>query len=336
MHLKPALLSLWCVAAPVMAGQSGGSASHNAASNLDEYCFYTIYTTLSEYTFEGAVTVSSDTSAGSTSHGSSSSSSTSNETMSHGSDSNATSSTISTPSSVSSDQGSSSSSMSTASSHGKSRRSLQIAKRGHHGSGGTSTGPCNATLEVSSMYASAMAWCSAKQLKAAVPYWQSLCEQSSLKLMDLTDIEANMTADYIASLPLVDPEQNSTTTTATIDSVVLLSHAYYERAYKSYVSAASRISDFSSCDLTHPINTGNPRLCYHKGQGLRMGNYGLLGRCDRSRDALKGLDCSAERLPSEEPFGNPVPCLPNPRYHTSHLHAGLFEAPDTLVFTRHS
>ena len=53
--------------------------------------------------------------------------------------------------------------------------------------------------------------------------------------MDLTGIEANLTADYIASLPLVDPEQNSTTTTATINSVVLLSKAYYERAYKSYI-----------------------------------------------------------------------------------------------------
>ncbi|KAJ6008825.1 FAD-binding 8 [Penicillium canescens] len=85
------------------------------------------------------------------------------------------------------------------------------------------------------MYASAKTWCSAEGLKAAIPYWQSLCETNSLTLMDLTGIEANVTDDYIASLPLIDPEQNSTTTTGTINSSVLLSHAYYERAYKSYV-----------------------------------------------------------------------------------------------------
>lgn len=85
------------------------------------------------------------------------------------------------------------------------------------------------------MYASAKAWCSAEGLKAAIPYWQSLCETNSLTLMDLTDIEANVTDDYITSLPLIDPEQNSTATIGTIGSVVLLSHSYYERAYKSYV-----------------------------------------------------------------------------------------------------
>ncbi|KAJ5113971.1 FAD-binding 8 [Penicillium angulare] len=86
------------------------------------------------------------------------------------------------------------------------------------------------------MYASAKAWCSKKELKAGIPYWQSLCEQNSLTLMDLTDIEANVTDSYISSLSTIDPEQNSTTTTGTIDSVVLLSHSYYERAHKSYVT----------------------------------------------------------------------------------------------------
>lgn len=217
MHLKtPVLALLWAV--PALAGQGGGSSSHNAASDIDEYCFYTVYTILSEYTFEGAGTISSDTDAGETSSGSSSSvSSTTEGTASNGSSSNSTSSAV------------------TVTSHGGSRRSLNIAKRGHGGSSGTSTGPCNATLEVTSMYASAKAWCSAKDLKAAIPYWQSLCEENSLTLMDLSEIEANVTDAYIASLPVIDPEQNSTTTTGTIESVVLLSHKYYERAYKSYV-----------------------------------------------------------------------------------------------------
>ncbi|KAJ6027669.1 FAD-binding 8 [Penicillium canescens] len=70
------------------------------------------------------------------------------------------------------------------------------------------------------MYASAKTWCSAEGLKAAIPYWQSLCETNSLTLMDLTGIEANVTDDCIASLPLIDPEQNSTTTTGTINSSV--------------------------------------------------------------------------------------------------------------------
>ncbi|CAG8200313.1 unnamed protein product [Penicillium salamii] len=209
MHFKRVLLGVCLTAVSVLAGQSGSSSSHNAASDIDEYCFYTIYTTLSEYTFKGSVTISSDATQGSTAYGSSSDTSNGNSTSSN-------SSVTVTP-------------------HEVSHRSLAIAKRGHHGSSGTATGPCNSTIEVTSLYASAKAWCSAKGLRAAIPYWQSLCSANSLTLMDLTDIEAELTDDYITSLPLIDPEQNSMTTTGTINSPVLLSHAYYEKAYKSYV-----------------------------------------------------------------------------------------------------
>lgn len=209
MPSKAVFLALLSASAPVLAGQGGSSSSHNAASSLDEYCFYSIYTTLTEYTFAGSTTISSDSGSGKSSHGSSSSSSADASSSS----SSASSSIEVTP-------------------HGN-RRSL--SRRGHHGSSDTSTGPCNSTVEVTSLYASAKAWCNKKQLKATIPYWQSLCEENSLTLMDLTAIEANVTDEYIDSLSTIDPVQNSTTTTATIESPVLLSHSYYKRAYKSYV-----------------------------------------------------------------------------------------------------
>lgn len=70
MNLKRVVLALCWTAVPALAGQSGGSSSHNAASDLDEYCLYTIYTTLSEYTFKGSVTISSSSGEGSTAYGS--------------------------------------------------------------------------------------------------------------------------------------------------------------------------------------------------------------------------------------------------------------------------
>ncbi|KAJ5732357.1 FAD-binding 8 [Penicillium malachiteum] len=92
------------------------------------------------------------------------------------------------------------------------------------------------------MYASAKAWCSHKDFKAAIPYWQSLCEQNSLTLMNLTSIEAKVTDEYIDGLSTIDPDNNSTTTTGTIDEAALLSHHYYHIAYKSYVTHDYAIS----------------------------------------------------------------------------------------------
>ncbi|KAE8140337.1 ferric reductase like transmembrane component-domain-containing protein [Aspergillus pseudotamarii] len=212
MHLKTTFLALCWAGVPVLAGQGD---SHNAADNLDEYCFYSVYTALSEYTFAGSTILeSSQDSDGGTSDGGSG-------TSGDGQTS-------------SSNQSSSSTQSSTASEHSHSKRSLR--RRGHQGSSGTSTGPCNSTIEVTSMYASAKAWCSKAELKATIPYWQSLCEQNSLTLMDLSEVEANVTDTYLASLPTIDPETNSTSTTGTIESPVLLSHAYYKRAHKSYVT----------------------------------------------------------------------------------------------------
>jgi len=56
MFPKSIILSLFLTSIPALGGQGG---SHNAADSLDEYCFYTIYTTLSEYTFTGSTTISS-------------------------------------------------------------------------------------------------------------------------------------------------------------------------------------------------------------------------------------------------------------------------------------
>ncbi|KAJ5150583.1 FAD-binding 8 [Penicillium coprophilum] len=269
---------------------SSTSSSRNVASNLEEYCFYSIYTSLSAYTFEGSVTVQSATTSShshggssSSSHGSSGTSSTeTSETNSHGS--SESSSAVSPGSSSVAHMHGSSNSSSTGTSdssysgythgssgssatesdsdseththgssdysstesdstsethtHGSSRRSVNVAKRAHGGGsyGSYSTGPCNSTVEVTSMYATAKAWCSAKDFKAVVPYWQSLCAKNSMELMSLASIEPLLTDEYINSLPQIDPEQNNVTTYGTIDSPVLLTKKYYDRAYKSYVS----------------------------------------------------------------------------------------------------
>ncbi|KAJ5816157.1 FAD-binding 8 [Penicillium robsamsonii] len=271
---RAALVALFWASAQVTAHSDGGSStssSRNVASNLKEYCFYSIYTSLSAYTFEGSVTVQSAKTSShshggssSSSHGSSDASSTeTSETHSHGSSesssavspdsssvahthgSSNSSSTESSDSSYSGYTHGSSDSSSTESSdstsgthtHRSSRRSVSVAKRAHGGGsyGSYSTGPCNSTVEVTSMYASAKAWCSEKDFKAVVPYWQSLCAKNSMELMNLASIEPLLTDDYINSLPQIDPE-NNVTTYGTIYSPVLLTEEYYKRAYKSYVS----------------------------------------------------------------------------------------------------
>lgn len=253
-------------------GGSSTSSSRNVASNLEEYCFYSIYTSLSAYTFEGSVTVQSATSSSHSHGGSSSSSSESSdssstqtsETHSHGSSvsssaessesssaahthgsSDSSSTEISESSSEGHTHGSpdstsieSSNSASGTHTHGSWQRSVSLAKRGHGGGsyGSYSTGPCNSTVEVTSMYASAKAWCSEKEFKAVIPYWQSLCAKNSMELMSMASIEPLLTDEYLNSLPQIDPDQNNVTTTGIIDSPVLLTKKYYTRAHKSYVS----------------------------------------------------------------------------------------------------
>ncbi|KAJ5702678.1 ferric reductase like transmembrane component-domain-containing protein [Penicillium malachiteum] len=182
---------------------------------------------LAKYTFEGSVTISSS-SGGS-------------DSESHGSSSSSSSSSSSNGTSSSSSASASSSSAVQVTLHGR-KRDFALKKRGHGGSSSVSTGSCNSTVDVTSMYASAKAWCSAKDFKAAIPYWQSLCEQNSLTLMSLTSIEAKVTDDYIDGLSTIDPDNNSTTTTGTIDEAVLLSRRYYHIAYKSYVNHDYAIS----------------------------------------------------------------------------------------------
>ncbi|KAL2849922.1 ferric reductase NAD binding domain-containing protein [Aspergillus pseudoustus] len=216
---KAALLALPLVTVPALAGQGG---SQMAADSLEKYCFYSIYTTLTGYTFAGSTIISQSTESSSASQSSSTAHSPSSDTDT--SDDQSSSSTAH----GSSNTGTSSSG------HG-SMRARRLLRRGH-GSGSTSSGACNSTMEVTSLYASAKAWCNKAQFKVTIPYWQSLCQQNSLTLMDLTAIKANVTEAYIASMPTIDPDMNVTTTAGTIHTPVLLSESYYKHAYKSYVT----------------------------------------------------------------------------------------------------
>ncbi|KAL4754497.1 ferric reductase like transmembrane component-domain-containing protein [Aspergillus terricola var. indicus] len=224
---RAALLALCSATVPVLAGQG----MQMSADSLDKYCFYSIYTILSEYTFEGSVTISQET--GRSSHGSSGTSSSSGQGSSG---SGQSSSSSSSSGHASSDTDASSTSSELDSDDSSTSQSTRRLRRRGHGDGGTSTGPCNSTVEVTSLYASAKARCNTAQFAVTIPYWQSLCEQNSLTLMDLSQIEKNVTDAYIAALPSIDPEMNDTTTTGTIREVVLLSESYYKRAYKSYVT----------------------------------------------------------------------------------------------------
>ncbi|KAL4987654.1 hypothetical protein BDW68DRAFT_187869 [Aspergillus falconensis] len=176
-----------------------------SADSLNEYCFYSIYTTLSEYTFEGSVITSQD--RGGSLHGSSGTSSESGD----GSSDSGQSSSSSTSGHASSDTDTSSTSSEHGSADSSTSHSTAASAAAAMVVGGALTGLCNSTIE------------------------QSLCDQNNLTLMDLSEIGRNVTDAYIAALPRIDPEMNDTTTTGTIGEVVLLSENYYRRAYKSYV-----------------------------------------------------------------------------------------------------
>ncbi|CAK7232407.1 hypothetical protein SCUCBS95973_008250 [Sporothrix curviconia] len=92
-----------------------------------------------------------------------------------------------------------------------------------------STNPCTLSIEVMSLYASAKTYCNARQFKAAIPYWQSLCSANGFTLMDLTEIAANATQTYIDALPVLDPNTNSTSTP--IEQSVILDKDYYDVLY---------------------------------------------------------------------------------------------------------
>ncbi|PWY86776.1 ferric reductase transmembrane component 4 precursor [Aspergillus heteromorphus CBS 117.55] len=93
---------------------------------------------------------------------------------------------------------------------------------------------CDSRVKVASMYASAKARCEGGNPVASASYWRKLCGDS-LTRGDLSEVEANVTDTHILSMRVVDPDTNNTMSTGTIDSPVLLSETYYERAYKTCV-----------------------------------------------------------------------------------------------------
>ncbi|KAL1889476.1 hypothetical protein Sste5346_008854 [Sporothrix stenoceras] len=185
-------LSLSLTPAYVVAGGGKPHGFSPSAPSYDDYCFLTIYNSISSYTFQLPGTVSSTTSASSSSASSGGGGSRGGSSSGHS---------------------------------GHKRAELQKRRKG----GGSSSNACTLNLEVASIYASAKAYCNGKQFTAAIPYWQSLCTSGGYTLMDLTEIEANVTQAYINSLPVLNPDSNSTS--AAIEKAVILDKAYYEVAY---------------------------------------------------------------------------------------------------------
>lgn len=92
---------------------------------------------------------------------------------------------------------------------------------------------CNRTVEVAFMYANARARCDGSSPAATISFWQELCD------VDLSSIEPNGSGSY-DSMPILDPDVNTTASTGTIKSPVLLSESYYKRAYKTCVCTSYR------------------------------------------------------------------------------------------------
>ncbi|KAL2443879.1 Ferric/cupric reductase transmembrane component B [Exophiala dermatitidis] len=251
----PILLSLLYLAAPIAAGHGGKpDGFQNAAPHWDDYCFYVIYSELTGYTWEDSSSSSTDSSSSghgssgsssnstgtSSGHGSSSSNNSTSNYSGHGSDDTGAQSSVAVASHPSS------AATATGASHGSHTHAARADSAAHgsghtgghaggsHGGhgGSSSAGQCNSTLEVTALYANAKALCTKKQLKATPSYWKSLCAASSYTLMDLTSIEANVTDAYIAALPVINPDVNSTDTTS-LSSVVLLDKEWFRLAYKT-------------------------------------------------------------------------------------------------------
>lgn len=109
-----------------------------------------------------------------------------------------------------------------------------------HGSSKAKTEECTNTALVSSIYASCKVYCFPTQFETGLEFWEDLCHHSKSKLMDLSNISSTITESYIKELLVADPDLNST---GQISEPVLLTRAYFERSYGSYVNHSKHMKE---------------------------------------------------------------------------------------------
>ncbi|KAK7530714.1 ferric reductase like transmembrane component-domain-containing protein [Phyllosticta citribraziliensis] len=90
---------------------------------------------------------------------------------------------------------------------------------------GSNITSCTVAIEMTSLYASAKAYCSDDQIAAGIEYWKDICKD-----LDLGNITGLVTAPYVQSLESVDPERNKS---STIKEPSLLTKGYFDRAYRT-------------------------------------------------------------------------------------------------------
>ncbi|KAJ6007910.1 hypothetical protein N7540_011886 [Penicillium herquei] len=70
-------------------------------------------------------------------------------------------------------------------------------------------------------------YCSEKQMTEGIAYWKDLCAKNGDELANIASVEATVTAQYIAALPIIAPDTYNTS--VPITSPVLLEKSYYKR-----------------------------------------------------------------------------------------------------------
>ncbi|KAL1305804.1 hypothetical protein AAFC00_003967 [Neodothiora populina] len=96
---------------------------------------------------------------------------------------------------------------------------------------------CANKAELTSMYASTKLYCSPQALEDGILFWERLCESVNATL-DLSTIQAVVTNEYIAKLPIVDPD----TGIKNVTGPAVLLESYFDRSLKSYtVHANSKV-----------------------------------------------------------------------------------------------
>lgn len=93
---------------------------------------------------------------------------------------------------------------------------------------------CTNKDEVLGIYSSVVKYCNEIETEKGIPYWKKQCKAAKSTLMSLDEIKAEATPEYIASLPWISPNVNSTKKALTKTAIV--QEEYYKLAYHSYYS----------------------------------------------------------------------------------------------------
>ncbi|EPE07050.1 ferric reductase transmembrane component 4 precursor [Ophiostoma piceae UAMH 11346] len=93
---------------------------------------------------------------------------------------------------------------------------------------------CTNKDEILGIYSSVQKYCSEVEITKGIPFWRKQCKAAKSELMNLDEVKAEVTDEYIASLPWIQPKINSTKKALTKPAII--QEEYYRLAYHSYYS----------------------------------------------------------------------------------------------------